>query len=97
MKIYGLYQKLPDLTNAKNGQASTTNTVIDGSNNENQAIDDDATKKFSVTANTLDVIYKFNDYAHVTAYSLANAAAWASDTAFIKWFNPLRFNAEIWI
>lgn len=74
MKIYGLYQKLPDLTNTENGLVFTTNTEVDGSNAENQAIDDDATKKFSVTANTLDVIYKFNDYAHVTAYSLANAA-----------------------
>ncbi len=74
MKVYGLYQGLVDLADDTNGTVSTSNTSIDGSNVVSRAIINDATLKFSVNGANLDVIYTFNNYARIKAYSLANAA-----------------------
>ena len=75
MKIYGLYQGLVDLADDINGTVSTSNTSIDGTNVVSRAIVNDATLKYSVNGSNLDVIYTFNNFAKVKAYSLGNAAS----------------------
>ncbi len=75
MKIYALYQGFADLTNAENGTISSIKEgEVKVDKPSSNAIDDNVGSKFSLfDTQTLDLTYAFNEYAHVTAYSIANA------------------------
>ena len=75
MKIYALYQGFVDLTNDENGTVSSIKEgEVKVDKPSSNAIDDNVGSKFSLyDTKTLDLTYTFNEYAHITAYSLANA------------------------